>query len=36
VENEYDLSLNRYAEVEYEEEEYARPGKKFLADLDRP
>jgi type I restriction enzyme M protein len=33
VENEYDLSINRYAEVEYEEVEYAPPGE-ILGELD--
>ena len=33
IENEYDLSLNRYAEVEYEEVEYAPPSE-ILSDLD--
>lgn len=33
IENEYDLSLNRYAEVEYEEVEYAPPGE-ILGDLE--
>ena len=33
VENEYDLSLNRYSEVEYEEVEYAPPSE-ILGDLE--